>query len=560
MCATRRTPCSPPMPWRASPAMPGVAVVTAGPGLTNTVTAIKNAQMAQSPLVLMGGAAATVLKNRGALQDIEQLDLFRSICKWTATCSRVRDIVPTLRTAFQKAQSGTPGPVFVELPIDTLYPISEVKKGYGVGGATLHAADKAEAAKPKKVGLVGQLVQWYLKRKLEQLFADAFVDQPCSPLPLSVPSHSGEQVAAAVAALSRASSPVLVVGSQAVLTPAAADALAAAVSALGIPVYLTGMARGLMGRYCELQMRQKRRQALRAADVIVLAGVVCDFRMDYGRVLNKRATIVSVNRSTHDMKLNSDMFWRCTQPVHGDPGAFLTALGDAWKAAGHAAATDERWAPWIASLREREDAREAQNAKTAEMKVDGINPLRLCELIEEQLPDDSVLVVDGGDFVATAAYIVRPRGPLRWLDPGAFGTLGVGAGFALGAKLVRPSSQVWIFYGDGSAGYSVAEYDTFTRHKLPVISVVGNDACWTQIARDQVKFFKDDVALQLAHCDYDVVARGFGGEGIKMEPDASDDDMRAAIRRAQQMERDGVAVLLNAIIGNTNFREGSISV
>ena len=118
--------------------------------------------------------------------------------------------------------------------------------------------------------------------------------------------------------------------------------------------------------------------------------------------------------------------------------------------------------------------------------------------LDKILPDNAILVADGGDFVATAAYILHPRNALTWLDPGAFGTLGVGGGFALGAKLVRPDSEVWIIYGDGSCGYSIAEYDTFTRHKVPVISIVGNDAGWTQIARDQIVFFGSSVACELA--------------------------------------------------------------
>ena len=115
-----------------------------------------------------------------------------------------------------------------------------------------------------------------------------------------------------------------------------------------------------------------------------------------------------------------------------------------------------------------------------------VNPLKLCYELDSILSDNAILVGDGGDFVATASYTIRPRGPLQWLDPGAFGTLGVGAGFALGAKLVHPESDVWILWGDGSVGYSIAEFDTCARHNIPIAAVVGNDACWSQIERDQV--------------------------------------------------------------------------
>ncbi|XP_031562000.1 acetolactate synthase-like protein [Actinia tenebrosa] len=172
---------------------------------------------------------------------------------------------------------------------------------------------------------------------------------------------------------------------------------------------------------------------------------------------------------------------------------------------------------------------------------------------------DSMIVADGGDFVGTAAYILRPREPLTWLDPGAFGTLGVGGGFALGAKLCRPDSDVWIIYGDGSLGYSVAEFDTFTRHKTPVIALVGNDACWSQIAREQVPLFGSSVACDLEFTDYDKVAEGYGGVGLKLDQ-SSDEDIEATLEKAMDLSSKGKAVLINALIAKSNFREGSISV
>ena len=143
--------------------------------------------------------------------------------------------------------------------------------------------------------------------------------------------------------------------------------------------------------------------------------------------------------------------------------------------------------------------------------------MSLLKALDGQLSDNTVLVADGGDFVATASYIVSPRGPLAWIDPGPFGTLGVGAGFALGAKLCRPDADVWILYGDGSVAYSLAEFDTFTRHNLPVIGLVGNDAGWTQITREQVDIFHDDLATSLSETNYQISAEGYGGKGFLLE-------------------------------------------
>lgn len=207
-----------------------------------------------------------------------------------------------------------------------------------------------------------------------------------------------------------------------------------------------------------------------------------------------------------------------------------------------------------------DNAKEKANRAKADEKTERhLNPLSVLHRVDELLAEDSIIVADGGDFVGSAAYIMRPRGPLCWLDPGAFGTLGVGGGFALGAKLCRPESEVWIVYGDGSLGYTVAEFDTFTRHKTPVIALVGNDACWSQISREQVPMLGSNVACGLAFTDYHVVADGYGGKGylIGREDESQLEDI---IKKAQKECKEGKAVLLNVLIGKTNFREGSISV
>ena len=183
--------------------------------------------------------------------------------------------------------------------------------------------------------------------------------------------------------------------------------------------------------------------------------------------------------------------------------------------------------------------------------------MALCREIDRVLADDSVLVVDGGDFVATASYIVSPRQPLSWLDPGVFGTLGVGGGFALGARHCRPDAEVWILYGDGSAAYSLAEFDTFVRHGMPVIAVVGNDASWAQIAREQVEILDDDVGTVLRRTDYHVVAEGYGGKGLLLD---SPDKIGEILAAAKAEAAAGHPVLINALIGKTDFRKGSISM
>ena len=514
---------------------PGVVAVTAGPGVTNTITALKNAQMAQSPILVLGGATGTVLKGRGALQDIDQMALVAPHVKWATSVSRVRDLVPAVQKALDLARSGVPGPVFVECPLDLLYDEELVRGMYGA---------KASAGKTRSLGQ--RALGAYLRRHVNRLFAGAQDVDISEPVASPVPLPASRELRKAAKILAAARSPVLMVGSQALLETDQVEALAASVERLGIPVYLSGMARGLLGTNHPLQLRHKRREALRQADLVLLAGVPCDFRLDYGRQIPRQARLVAVNRSATEVRKNR----RPTLGAVADPGLFLIRLAQLTK-------VRESWDGWLSTLRERDEERQREIDHQARSTIENLNPIDFLQSIEKVLPDDSVLVVDGGDFVATASYVLSPRGPLSWLDPGAFGTLGVGAGFALGAKLCRPEAEVWLLYGDGSCAYSLAEIDTFVRHQLPVIAVVGNDASWAQIARDQIELLKDDVGTVLLHTDYDVVAAGYGGKGIRL---ASPAGASAALANARQVAAAGKPVLINAIIGKTDFRKGSISV
>ncbi len=512
--------------------IPGVAVVTAGPGVTNTITAIKNAQMAQSPLVLIGGAAATALRGRGALQDIDQMSIMQSITKWRRSVGRVQEIVPALEEAFYQSRSGVPGPVFVELPIDLLYDEQLVRQWYGL---------KRSGRSPAQ-----WVVQRYLDWWVNRLFAGAR-DQPVvTPRPVDVPDPEDRAVRAAALRLVQSQRPLLLVGSQAMLDTTSVDALAGAITRLGVPTYLSGMARGLLGANHPLQMRHRRREALREADLVILAGVPCDFRLDYGNHIARSATLIAANRSRTDLTLNR----RPDIAAPGDPARFVRMLAERVLPGDH-------WKEWIDRLRQRDAVRDAEIVRQAAEPTAYVNPVHLCRAINETLSDRSIIVADGGDFVATASYIVRPPCPLSWLDPGPFGTLGVGAGFALGAKLCRPDADVWLLYGDGSAGYSLVEFDTFVRHTIPLVAVVGNDAGWTQIAREQVEILHDDVATVLAYSDYDRVAGGFGAVGYRLD---DPELVEETLSQARQIAFQGKPALVNALIGKTDFRKGSISM
>ncbi len=517
--------------------LPGVAAVTAGPGISNTITALKNAQLAQSPVILIGGAAPTALQGRGALQDIDQRPLVAPHVKLFKKITRVCDLGPAVDEAFAVAQAGVPGPVFIECPVDLLYDEVAIRQWY------------ADAA-GKGTSLPDRLLRFYLNRHVKKMFHGSTEYAAPQVRAVAAPRASDASLQAALAALAKAQRPLLVIGSQALVLSTEAQHLAQAVAKLGVPVYLSGMARGLLGREHPLQMRHQRRQALREADCVLLAGVPCDFRLDYGKHVRRNATLIAANRSAKDARLNR----KPDIAAIGDAGLFLQALAQAQPAGGSA---NSRLAPWVAQLRARDAQRELEIDQQAQATGEFVNPIALFRALEQEAGENAVLVADGGDFVATASYVLHPRAPLSWLDPGAFGTLGVGAGFALGAALAGPGSEVWIIFGDGACGYGLVEFDSFVRHGIPVIALVGNDAGWTQIAREQVKMLHDDVATVLARSNYHEVAAGFGAEGILVQRMT---EVPAALARARALARSGKPVLVNVWLDKTEFREGSLSM
>ncbi len=516
----------------------GVAVVTAGPGVTNTVTALKNAQLAESPLLLIGGAAATALQGKGALQDVDQLAVVAPHVKWAAKPARLAEVAPALEEAFRQARSGVPGPVFVELAADLLYPEEVVRDWYG-----------RELGRARSLG--ARLAAAAVRGHLERLFGGR-PDPAGSSQEPSWPHPDGRLLDRAARMLRASERPVLLVGSQAMLQADRVAELRAAVEFLGIPTYLSGMARGLLGAGHPLHCRHERRRALKEADLVLLAGVACDFRLGYGRHIGSRAKLVTVNRDPAKVSWNLVP----SLAVVGDPCEFLLELADRL-GAGRTAGPALRWRAWLGRLAGYQGEREERIQEMAEAPSEPMNPLALLKRLDGLLEEDSVLVGDGGDFVASASYILRPRGPLRWLDPGVFGTLGVGAGFALAARLVYPRADVWLLYGDGACGYSLAEVDTFARHGLGLVALVGNDRAWTQIQRGQVEILGDPVATELGDARYGEAARGFGGEGFTLE---RIEEAEEVLRQARDLARQGRPVVVDARIGPTEFRKGSLSM
>ena len=507
----------------------GVAIVTAGPGVTNTITAIKNAQMAQSPVLLIGGAAATLLKGRGSLQDIDQISLLKTYVKSAVSVKKTRDVIPTLANALNTATSGVPGPVFVELPIDLLYPEEDIRKEF--------------INQLPKSGYFGKIAHWYVERHLNDLFSSK--KSSIKVKPVKEFKLDQRKIDKAALVIVKAKKPVFLLGNQVTQNKEFLPMCLKSIDKLSVPTFTSGMARGCFGSSDKYFFRHNRKHALKNADVVVTLGIPLDFRLGYGFSINKDATLIAVNKSKEDLNKNR----KPDIGIHADPSRIMHEIGKI--------INPPSCKEWIKELTGLEEKRETEILQFSKYETDFVNPVHLCKTIDKFIDEESILVADGGDFVGTASYTIRPRSPLGWLDPGPFGTLGVGGGFAIGAKSSFPKKEVWVFYGDGASAYSLAEFDTLCRHKLPVIAIIGNDASWQQIAREQKQMLGSNIGTELAFNAYEKVVEGYGGKGYYVE---NHDTLDETLKRAKEDAKLGYPVLVNIKISKSDFRKGSISV
>ena len=479
---------------------PGVCAVTAGPGVTDVVTAIANAQRAQVPLVCIGGAGPKLLCDMGSLQDMDHVALMRSITKWSVQVPETRRIAEYIDAAFRVAQANVPGPVFLEMPLDLLMNFGE--------------ENDLPETRP-------------------------FVETPRS-------SGDPRSIAKAAELLRGAKRPCFLVGSQTRWSPLR-DGLAAALEKFGAPVFLNGMSRGAMPHAHPLLFSRSRRFALGQADVVFVLGTPFDFRVDYGRAptWSADAKIVQIDLDGAELGRNR----RVDIGIHGDSGLALAAL--AAELGKPLAFTD-----WVAQVRADEDKRRAKMQAEIASTESPPNPLHVCAELGKRLGPNDVVVGDGGDFVATAAYVLKMEWPQLWMDPGPLGTLGVGPGYAMAAKIVRPDANVVLVYGDGSFGLHAMEFEAMVRQKIPVVAVIGNDAGWTQIRRGQVEMYGEAraVATALEYTRYEKVVEACGGRGFWVE---RAEELGPALDEAFKC---GLPACVNVKIAKSDFRKGAISV
>ncbi len=462
---------------RLNPGRVGVAILTAGPGVTDGVTGVANAWRANSPILVIGGQGPFNNLRRGSLQEMDHVSVMKPITKWADACYQTERIAEYVELAVRHALSGVPGPSFLEIPMDTLHaPI-----------------DLAAVPMPR--------------------FRDYRVAA-------AAPMAQLDEAAAIIAAAER---PMLMAGT-ALKWSEGGSALRGFVEGTGVPCYTNGMGRGMLPMSHPQFHNRSRKQALGEADVVILAGTPLDFRMRFGGSIGAEAKIVQLDLDETLIGQNRS----ADVGLVGNLGENLAALTTLL-------AERKYTAPemWTAGLRAAEEEAEAALASQLDSDEVPIDPLRLCAGIAEFVASDPTMIVigDGGDIVAQASKVLKVPEQGAWMDPGPLGTLGVGMPFALAAQLSHPEQRVLIIYGDGSFGLNGFEYDTAVRFGLPIVGIVGNDGAWGQMMRPQAMLYGSDrlVATELAYTRYDLVVSALGGHG---EHVTRPDDIGPALQRA----------------------------
>ncbi len=458
--------------WAKVTREPGVCALTAGPGVTNGMSAIASAQANHTPMVVLGGRAPAGRWGQGSLQEIDHVPFVRPLTKLAATAESTAEIPGLVDEAFAVACAPHGGPTFVDFPMDYVF---------------------MEAPEPPDEGPSARE---------------------------SVRRHAAaDAVDRAAALLAGAERPVIMAGSD-LYWERAEQALTELAHTLRIPVFLNGLARGCVAADDELFFSRARSDALRGADVALVVGVPMDFRLGFGGAFGEETEIVVIDAAEplreHPRALAAECY-----------GAIAQTLSDLRSGAGPQALASEEW---IAQLRASEsERREAERGEREDDRAP-LHPMRVYAELDSVLDRDAIVIGDGGDFVSYAGRVVNSHEPGCWLDPGPFGCLGTGPGYALAAKLARPERQVVLLLGDGAFGFAGMEFDTLVRHGVNVVAVMGNNGIWGLEKHPMEFLYGYSVAADLRPgTRYDEVVVALGGQG---ELVASPAELRPALERA----------------------------
>lgn len=448
----------------------GVAVVTAGPGVTDAVTGVANAYEARSPVLLLGGAAPLRTKGMGALQEMPQTDMFKDITKASFTITETERIPEQMAEAFRIALSGRPGPVFIELPFDVLF----------------------NAVEPPPI-------------------ASRVMIEPIAP-------EIGD-VTRMFEMLRGASKPVLIAGTQ-VYWDEAHVALRELTEQTGIPVFTNGAGRGTLSMSHPNCFKSARGAALREADVVMLIGTPLDFRLKYGQEdWNPNAKLIQIENDADELNHNR----QADVALVANARLVLEALCEGLQGI--------RYDEWLNHIQAKEAKKNAELEEYKNLDDIPLNHFRFGAAINQFIDENTIIIGDGGDIVSACAKVIDVTLPGQWLDPGPLGCLGVGIPFAIAAKHLFPNKKVLVINGDGSFGLNGFEFDTAIRFDLPIVSIVGNDAGWGQIRSPQMKMLDIErpTATSLALTHYEKVVEALGGYGEFIE---NPEDIQAALERA----------------------------
>ncbi|GLW06302.1 hypothetical protein Misp01_14320 [Microtetraspora sp. NBRC 13810] len=465
---------------------PGLAVLTAGPGITNGVSGVTTAHFNGSPVVILGGRAPKSRWGEGALQEMDHPPLFDSITKLAFTAGSAESVGQDVESAFRTAIAPHRGPVFLDFYMDDLFSPSP---GHQV---------------------------------------ETLTPSPLEPDP--------EALAAIARLIAEAERPVLVLGSD-VWMDRAEEAARDFAEEWRLPVIPNGQGRGILPAGHELLVTRARSVAFGQADLVVVVGAPLDFRLGYGWFGGKEGAPLAKVVHIADAPSQLAAHIGTAAAASGDLSLVLWGLATA---CGTAGVSPKSYEPWLTRLAETAAAAIAGDAPLLAAGTDPIHPMRIYGELAKVLDDDAVVIGDGGDFVSYAGRHVEPRQPGCWLDPGPYGCLGTGLGYSIAARLARPSSQVVLLLGDGAAGFSLMDVDTLVRHRLPVVMICGNNGMWGLEKHPMQLLYGYDVAADLQpQCRYDQVVTALGGGG---ELVTSPEEIGPALRRALDS---GVPYLVN---------------
>jgi acetolactate synthase-1/2/3 large subunit len=430
----------------------GVAALTAGPGVTNGLSAIAGAQANCSPICVLGGRAPEMRWGSGSLQEIDHLPFVSPLVKSAETVKAPERIAAMTAAALDLAAAAPSGPTFIDYPLDVV-------------------------------------------------FSEAEVDVPAPPVPPDPGPAEGVEEAAAL--LAGAERPAIMAGTG-LYWGHGEEELRALAEALGIPVFLNGLGRGCLPADHELAFSRARGTALKGADVALVIGVPMDFRLGFGASFGEETKIVRLDVAPNALSANRAP----AVDLVGDIRASLAAIRAA-------AGAEPRSARWLEQLRGVEGEKRAAEQEELDDSRSPLHPVRVYRELGEVLDRDAIVVGDGGDFVSYAGRYIDTYQPGCWMDPGPFGCLGAGPGQAIGAKVAHPDRQVCLLLGDGAFGFAGMEFDTMARHGLGVVGVMGNNGIWA-LEHHPMKFlYGYSVAAELRpETRYDQMVEALGCDGI----------------------------------------------